>query len=344
MATSKKKYSVFVLQSDMKKKLQKSFSSIILNALVNNSKKTLGSLANTINNHINKVTFGDWNVIVGKNFCNAIHYKRKYFYYGKSLKGGANDLEFMVYRCGPKETTSKENSNVGNNNNANEKIHEKNNIASGDGQMNIEIDSGIFDRTKVVPMDHQMTRSMMKTITNVFRLSLSQKDTPSNNVDLLHTLSSKFIRSRLSLLFKENDGHWQVIVGDATALEGSVNYFENCYAVLRAGNHKAIIFSHADNHVPKLTTNEKLTKLFYFLATAAFITFLIMQNFMRNEVCEIKQNSNNDDTQLESNACTKLDIENALFLGYCIDKIPIVIVTLLLGATSIRIVNTMYNR
>ena len=38
--TQKKKWSVAILQSSMKKKVQKSFSSIILNILVNNSNKS----------------------------------------------------------------------------------------------------------------------------------------------------------------------------------------------------------------------------------------------------------------------------------------------------------------
>ena len=121
-----------------------------------------------------------------------------------------------------------------------------------------------------------MERPMLKTMVNIFRLSLSQKNTPGDDVSMLHTLSSKFIRSRLSMLYNEPEGHWQVIVGDATALEGAVNCCENCYAVLRAGNHKAIVFCHADNNIEEPTTLEKLVKMSYFLAGA---TFIFVQNF-----------------------------------------------------------------
>ena len=101
--TQKKKWSVAILQSSMKKKVQKSFSSIILNILVNNSNKSsLEQIAKTVNERINKVTFGEWNVIVGRNFCNSIRYNVRYFYYSRALKGGVQDLEFMIYRCGPK--------------------------------------------------------------------------------------------------------------------------------------------------------------------------------------------------------------------------------------------------
>ena len=331
--TQKKKWSVAILQSSMKKKVQKSFSSIILNILVNNSNKSsLEQIAKTVNERINKVTFGEWNVIVGRNFCNAIRYNVRYFYYSRALKDGVKDLEFMIYRCGPKVPSVITENNNNNNNNTNTN-QEKTVVANNNNsEMDMEIDSAIFDSTKVVVLEQQMSRPMMKTMMNIFRLSLSQKNTPIDDVDMLHTLSSKFIKSRLSMLY-ETKGHWQVIVGDATALEGAVNHFEENYAVLRAGNHKAIVFSHADNNVEPLTANEKLTKLFYGFAIAAFIVFLILQYFVRNQICESKDSE-----------CTKIEIKNATLLGYYIDKIPVLIITLLLGATSIRILNTMFNR
>ena len=121
--TQKKKWSVAILQSSMKKKVQKSFSSIILNILVNNSNKSsLEQIAKTVNERINKVTFGEWNVIVGRNFCNSIRYNVRYFYYSRALKGGVQDLEFMIYRCGPKVPSVITENNNNNNNNTNTKV------------------------------------------------------------------------------------------------------------------------------------------------------------------------------------------------------------------------------
>ena len=202
----------------------------------------------------------------------------------------------MIYRCGPKAkhatTTSDQKANVARESGtsvAGTSAAQENNNSEGKVNLNgdIEIDSSIFDRINVVVAEHRMERPMLKTMVNIFRLSLSQKNTPGDDVSMLHTLSSKFIRSRLSMLYNDLEGHWQVIVGDATALEGAVNCCENCYAVLRAGNHKAIVFCHADNNVEEPTTLEKLVKMSYFLAGTTFVLFLVLQNFVRNESCEI---------------------------------------------------------
>ena len=347
-SSKKKKWAVVPLQSDMKKRAQRAFSTVILEAVSSGKSMSLQNLAKVVNENVNATTFGEWNVIVGRNFCNAIHYKRKNFYYGRFIKGGVNDLEFMIYRCGPKAkhatTTSDQKADVVRESGtgvAGTSAAQENNNSEGKVNLNgdIEIDSSIFDRINVIVAEHRMERPMLKTMVNIFRLSLSQKNTPGDDVSMLHTLSSKFIRSRLSMLYNEPEGHWQVIVGDATALEGAVNCCENCYAVLRAGNHKAIVFCHADNNIEEPTTLEKLVKMSYFLAGATFVLFLLLQNFVRNESCEILNSS-----EVGESGCTKSEIDRALFVKYAADKVPILIIICLIGATSVRMMKSMLDR